>query len=136
MLSYAVFDSNVAQPFFLHGAKGVMRGAAVCFFGFTSFEQPITVAEEALNPQRDLPKSLTRQILIETIQYSVLAYLVSGYIDFSLIQPDIMMPASLLTKGLSNHAYIVLIGTLIGMFPTVLDSLLVSAFSTILILHI
>jgi len=44
-----------------------MKGAAIAFFGYTSFEQPITVAEEAINPQRDLPKSLTRQIIIETL---------------------------------------------------------------------
>jgi APA family basic amino acid/polyamine antiporter len=80
-----IFDGERAQPFFRHGLHGVMRGAAVAFFGYTSFEQPITVAEEAINPQRDLPKSLTRQIIIETIQYSVLAYLVSGFIDIDKI---------------------------------------------------
>jgi len=44
-----------------------MRGTALAFFGFTSFEQPITVAEGAIKSQKDLPKSLTLQILIETI---------------------------------------------------------------------
>ena len=63
-----------------------MRAAAIVFFGYTSFEQPITVSEEAINPQRDLPKSLNIQILIETIQYSVLAYLVAGYLPLNQIQ--------------------------------------------------
>ena len=76
-----------------------MKGAAVCFFGYTSFEQPITVAEEAIYPQRDLPKSLTRQIMIETVQYSVLAYLVSGYLHISEIEVDNMMPDALLAQG-------------------------------------
>lgn len=62
-----------------------MKGTAVAFFGYTSFEQPITVAEEAINPQRDLPKSLTRQIMIETVQYTLLAYLVSGFINIDSI---------------------------------------------------
>ena len=65
-----------------------MKGAAVAFFGYTSFEQPITVAEEAINPQKDLPKSLTRQIMIETVQYSVLAYLVSGFINIDSIDSE------------------------------------------------
>lgn len=60
VLSVVIFDSNKAVPFFRNGEHGVMKGAAIAFFGYTSFEQPITVAEEAINPQRDLPKSLTR----------------------------------------------------------------------------
>lgn len=60
ILSIFIFDKSMVTPFFKNGFKGVMKGAAVCFFGYTSFEQPITVAEEAVNPQRDLPKSLTR----------------------------------------------------------------------------
>jgi APA family basic amino acid/polyamine antiporter len=50
IVSIFIFDSKLTTPFFRNGFQGVMRGAAVCFFGFTSFEQPITVAEEALNP--------------------------------------------------------------------------------------
>ena len=73
------------QPFMRNGNLGVMRGAAQAFFGYTSFEQPITVAEEAIKPQRDLPKSLTWQILIETIQYSLLGYLVTGFIEIDKI---------------------------------------------------
>lgn len=50
VLSIAIFDKKKAQPFFRNGEKGVMKGAAIAFFGYTSFEQPITVAEEAINP--------------------------------------------------------------------------------------
>jgi APA family basic amino acid/polyamine antiporter len=60
ILSLFIFDIKMATPFFRNGIHGVMRGSAICFFGYTSFEQPITVSEEAINPQRDLPKSLTR----------------------------------------------------------------------------
>lgn len=50
VLSLAIFDSSRAQPFFRNGEHGVMKGASLAFFGYTSFEQPITVAEEAINP--------------------------------------------------------------------------------------
>ena len=59
VLSLAIFDSSRAQPFFRNGEIGVLKGTALAFFGYTSFEQPITVAEEAINPQKDLPRSLT-----------------------------------------------------------------------------
>ena len=50
ILSIFIFNSDMVAPFFRNGVHGVMKGAAVCFFGYTSFEQPITVAEEAINP--------------------------------------------------------------------------------------
>ncbi len=77
-LGIAAYDSKNKSSFFIHGVHGTMRAAAIVFFGYTSFEQPVTVAEEAVNPRRDLPKSLNIQIVIETIQYSLLAFLVSG----------------------------------------------------------
>lgn len=37
-LSYNVYDIANIHPFFLGGVSGVMRGTALCFFGYTSFE--------------------------------------------------------------------------------------------------
>jgi hypothetical protein len=65
--------------------------------------------------------------MIETIQYSVLAYLVSGFIDIDKIDPsseNTQIPNGLKDAGYPWHGYLILIGTLIGMFPAVLDSLL------------
>ena len=76
-LSVGLFNSSYLTPFFPRGISGVMRASAISFFGYTSFEQPITVSEEAINPQRDLPKSLIYQIVIETIQYSCLGLAIS-----------------------------------------------------------
>jgi amino acid transporter len=38
VLSVVIFEPKFATPFFKGGLKGVMKGAAVCFFGYTSFE--------------------------------------------------------------------------------------------------
>jgi len=78
VLGSIIFDENKSPDFFPNGFAGTMRATAIVFFGYTSFEQPVTVAEEAINPKKDLPKSLIYQILIETVQYTFLAYIVSG----------------------------------------------------------
>lgn len=68
--------------------------------------------------------------MIETVQYSVLAYLVSGFIDIDAINDEsenVIIPNALKSEGYPIHGYIILLGTLIGMLPTVLDSLLVSS---------
>jgi hypothetical protein len=50
---------------------------------------------------------------------------VSGYVSNDDVTDDSMMPDALLLRGYSKHAYLILLGTLIGQIPTVLDSLLV-----------
>jgi hypothetical protein len=67
--------------------------------------------------------------MVETLQYSILGYLVAGFIDVSRVTPEnqnTMIPNALIERGLSFHGYVILLGTLFGMIPTVLDSLLVS----------
>ena len=59
----------------------------------------------------------------------MLAYLVSGFINIEKISAsseNTQIPDGLKEAGYPFHGYMILIGTLIGMLPTVLDSLLVS----------
>jgi basic amino acid/polyamine antiporter, APA family len=69
------------MPFFLNGHFGVMKGASIAFLTYTRFESPITIAEEAKKPQKDIPRSLTTQIMIETVQYSLLGFLITGFVN-------------------------------------------------------
>jgi hypothetical protein len=67
--------------------------------------------------------------MVETVQYSILAYLVSGFIKIENIDDrseNTIIPNALHESGYVAHSYIILVGSLIGMLPTVLDSLLVS----------
>ena len=43
------------QPFAPYGWPGIMAAAAVVFFAYIGFDAVSTTAEEAKNPQRDLP---------------------------------------------------------------------------------
>lgn len=57
----------------------------------------------------------------------MLGYLVSGFINIDTIDSsneNTQIPNALKENGYAWHGYIVLIGTLIGMLPSVLDSLL------------
>ena len=50
-----------------------MQGAVLTFFAFVGFEDLLNVAEEAKNPERDLPLALVGAIAIATVLYMAVA---------------------------------------------------------------
>lgn len=58
--TYANFDEKNLETY-KDGAgtvTGIFKASCICYFAFTSFEQPITVSEEAVRPKKDIPFTL------------------------------------------------------------------------------
>jgi APA family basic amino acid/polyamine antiporter len=73
---------------FNHGWLGVLRGASVVFFAFIGFDAVSTAAQEAKDPQRDMPKGILISLAFCTILYILFSHVLTGlapYKDF-LIQ--------------------------------------------------
>ena len=58
------------QPFAPYGWPGIMTAAAVVFFAYIGFDAVSTTAEEAKNPQRDLPIGIIASLVVCTILYA------------------------------------------------------------------
>jgi APA family basic amino acid/polyamine antiporter len=65
-------------PFMPYAWSGVMTGAAVVFFAYIGFDAVSTTAEEARNPQRDLPIGIIASLLVCTVLYVAVAVVLSG----------------------------------------------------------
>jgi basic amino acid/polyamine antiporter, APA family len=68
--------------FFPKGFGGVMGAVSAVFFAFVGFDAISTMAEEAKNPQKDLPKSMLYSLIICTGIYIALALVLTGMVNY------------------------------------------------------
>ena len=68
------------HPYAPYGWSGVMGAAAVVFFAYIGFDAVSTTAEEAKNPQRDLPIGIIASLGICTVLYIAVAAVLSGIV--------------------------------------------------------
>ena len=58
----------------------MVRGAGVVFFAYIGFDAVSTAAQEAKNPQRDMPIGILGSLVICTILYIVVALVLTGIV--------------------------------------------------------
>ena len=66
------------HPFMPSGFSGVMGGAAIVFFAFIGFDAISTTAEETKNPRRDLPIGMISSLVICTVLYVLMSFVLTG----------------------------------------------------------
>src|SRR5436190_6572080 len=67
-------------PYQPYGWSGVMAAAAVVFFAYIGFDAVSTTAEEAKNPQRDLPIGIITSLVVCTALYLAVAAVLTGIV--------------------------------------------------------
>jgi basic amino acid/polyamine antiporter, APA family len=64
------------------GWSGVLRGAAVIFFAYIGFDAVSTAAQEARNPQRDMPRGILGSLAICTVLYVLASGVMVGLVPY------------------------------------------------------
>ena len=77
------------SPFMPYGFSGVMAAAAVVFFGYIGFDAVSTTAEEAVNPQRDLPIGIIASLVICTLLYLAVSAVLTGILPVVQYKSDV-----------------------------------------------
>lgn len=87
LLIIAVGSTEVStgnwDPFFPFGVSGIIGGAALVFFAFIGFDIVATTAEEARNPQRDMPRGILGSLAVTTMLYVAVALVVTGMLVYT-----------------------------------------------------
>jgi len=99
------------------GIAGVVSGAAVVFFAFIGFDIVATTAEEARNPQRDVPIGILGSLAIVTGLYAAVSLVVTGVQSYEDIDPADGAPLATAfdAAGVTWVGNLVAIGACIGL---------------------
>lgn len=65
-----------------YGFPGVLTGAGVVFFSYIGFDAVSTTAQEAKNPQRDMPIGILASLVICTIIYILMSLTMTGVVSY------------------------------------------------------
>ena len=65
------------------GTSGVLRGAGLVFFAYIGFDAVSTAAQEARNPQKDMPIGILGSLAICTILYIVVSAVLTGMVPYT-----------------------------------------------------
>lgn len=107
-------DKTNWSPFMPFGFDGVGAAAAIVFFAYIGFDAVSTTAEEARNPQRDLPIGIIASLFICTLLYIAVAAILTGLIPYSKIDVHAPVAEALSVAGFRWGAAIVAVGAVAG----------------------
>ena len=107
-----------------YGLSGIGAGAAYIFFAYIGFDAVSTTAQEAKNPQRDLPIGIIASLLICTVLYIAVAAVLTGMVPWREVNIEAPIARAFMDRGLITASHIITLGALAGLTSVMLVMLL------------
>ncbi len=107
------------------GVSGILRGAGLVFFAYIGFDAVSTAAQEARNPQKDMPIGILGSLAICTLLYVVVSAVLTGIMPYS--QLNVAAPMALAMERTGAPFWIrasVDVGATLGLASVILVMLL------------
>ena len=102
------------------GWSGVLRGAGVVFFAYIGFDAVSTAAQEAKNPQRDMPIGILGSLIICTVLYILVSLVLTGVVSYTALNVPHPIAVAVDAMGLGWLATIVELGAIAGLTSVIL----------------
>ena len=107
------------------GISGIFRGAGLVFFAYIGFDAVSTAAQEAKNPQKDMPKGILGSLAICTLLYIIVSAVLTGMVHYTKL--DVANPVAFAVEQISQLHWLVpfiTLGAVLGLGSVVLVMLL------------
>jgi APA family basic amino acid/polyamine antiporter len=106
------------------GWTGVMAGAGVVFFAYIGFDAVSTAAQEAKNPQRDMPIGIIGSLLVCTLLYIIVSAIATGVVPYHQLDVPDPIAVAADAAGLGWLSVLIKIGAIAGLSSVILVMLL------------
>jgi basic amino acid/polyamine antiporter, APA family len=108
------------------GISGIIAGASIVFFAYIGFDVVATTAEEARNPQRDLPRGIIASLVLCTILHVAVSLVITGMVPYAQIDPKAALASAFTSVGKGGYATLISAGAVAGLM-TVVMTLMIGA---------
>ena len=106
------------------GVMGIAAGAASIFFAYIGFDAVSTAAQEAKNPQRDMPIGILGSLVFCTLLYIVVSTVLTGLVNYRALNVADPVALGIDATGVSWGSLLVKIGAIFGLGTVMLVMLL------------
>lgn len=108
------------QPFMPFGVSGIFKGASLVFFAYLGFDCVSASAAEVKNPQKNLPIGIIGTLIICTLLYILVAFVLTGMVVYRKL--DVANPVTFALQVVHQNwfAGLISLGALAGMFTMML----------------
>jgi len=103
---------------------GMLAGAAIIFFAYIGFDSVSTHAEEARNPQRDVPIGIVTSLVLCTVLYIAVSAVLTGMVPYDKINIDAPVSDAFRQVGLPWAQFLISLGALAGITSVLLVMML------------
>ena len=99
---------------------GVLAGSSLVFFAYVGFDAVSTAAEEAKNPQRDLPFGIVTSLAFCTVIYIIVAGLLTGVVPYTELNVSSPVAHALTLIGFNGASALISTGVIAGLTTVML----------------
>jgi APA family basic amino acid/polyamine antiporter len=106
------------------GWGGITAGAASIFFAYIGFDAVSTAAQEAKNPQRDMPIGILGTLVVCTLLYILVSEVMTGMVNYRTLNVADPMAVAIDATGIAWGSLLVKVGAVFGLATVMLVMLL------------
>jgi APA family basic amino acid/polyamine antiporter len=106
------------------GWGGIPKAAASIFFAYIGFDAVSTAAQEARNPQKDMPLGILGSLVVCTILYIMVSTVLTGLVNYKMLNVADPVAIGIDATGVTWGSILVKIGAIFGLGTVMLVMLL------------
>lgn len=106
-----------------YGIDGIIKGAAICFYGFIGFDCIATASEEAENPKKAIPLSIIISLFVIFMAYFFISLVLTMMLPYYDQDPNAPLPYVFEYYGWTVAKWIVSIGAIFGLCSSLMGAM-------------